>query len=311
MDPILEKLKSLPPETPLTACHVAAIIQSLTTAEPDYEALPGSKMLDEQALANWLGESPSTIQKWRVKGGGPKFVKLPKAVRYQVKAVRDWIEGKTVSSTTEATIKGLSRLESSFPVMRYADGHEAAFFQSFEEEAEPVSYRLVTVAMMLPSREQLTALDSLSRQQPAAPDIVQGTDIASWFLVNCFIGGFCESQINFRNVFSGFVKAGGNLNATSRVNLAILLVDRTKDDSGPPLPMLQDCPAKHIDLLREALHLGLDVDCPRSDGQTARSLASPESNFIGTVAKIELSEKLDSVLSVKVKDLRKKNPFKP
>ena len=308
MNPILEKLRSLPPETPLTACHVAAIIQSLASAEPDYEALPGSKMLDEQALADWLGESPSTVQKWRVKGGGPKFVKLPKAVRYQVKAVRVWIEGKTVSSTTEATAKGISKLDAAFPVMQYADGHEAAFFQSFDQESEPVSYRMVTVTMV-PSREQFVALDSLSKRQPAPPDVVQGTDIASWFAVNCFVDGFCESPINFPNVIRGFVKAGGSLNATSRLNFAILLVDRTKDDSIPLLPMLEDCPAKHVDLLREAVHFGLDVDRPSRDGQTARTLASPDSNFIKTITKIELSEKLESLLSVKKQPPRKQRPF--
>ena len=309
MNPILEKLKALPPDTPLTACHVAAIIQSLTAAEPDYEALPGSKMLDEQALADWLGESPSTIQKWRVKGGGPKFVKLPKAVRYQVKAVRDWIEGKTVSSTTEATVKGISRLEAAFPVMRYADGHETPFFQSFEEEAEPVSYRMVTVAMF-PTTEQATALNCLSRRQPAPPEVVQSTDIAAWFAVNCLLGGFCDSAINFRNVFSGFVESGGNLNATSRFSLAILLVDKTKDESPPLLRMLQDCPAKHTELLLEALHLGLDVDKPTWDGKTARTLASLDSTFIKTLAKYELSGRLESLLPMKNDEPRKKRDFK-
>lgn len=294
MNPILEKLKSLPPETPLTACHVAAIIQSLTAAEPDYEALPGSKMLDEQALADWLRESPSTIQKWRVKGGGPKFVKLPKAVRYQVRAVRDWIEGKTVSSTAEATVRGISRLEAAFPVMKYSDGHEEGFFQSFEEEAEPVSYRMVTVAM-LPAQHE--AIDALSSQQTAPADIVPHTDIALWFVVNCFIGGFCNSLINFANALNGFVQAGGDLNSQSQFNLAILLLDKTKDDAAF-LGMLRDCPAKHTELLREALELGLDVDRPWN-GQTARMLASADSNFTKTLQSFELAKKLEASLSEK------------
>lgn len=293
MNPILEKLKSLPPETPLTACHVAAIIQSLTAAEPDYETLPGSKMLDEQALAEWLGESPSTIQKWRVKGGGPKFVKLPKAVRYQVKAVRDWIEGKTVSSTAEATVRGISRLEAAFPIMQYSDGHEKAFFQSFEEEAEPVSYRMVTLAM-LPCSAQHEAVNAPASRQTAPADTVQHTDIASWFVVNCFLNGFCNSSINFPNALNGFVQAEGDLNFQSEFNLAIVLLDKTNQEPAF-LGMLKDCPAKHIELLREALELGLDVDRPWN-GQTARMLASADSNFTKTLQSFELAKKLEASL---------------
>jgi predicted DNA-binding transcriptional regulator AlpA len=160
MNPFLEKLKALPPDTPLTACHVAAIVQTmLASKNTDYDSLPLSKLIDEEALAEWLGESTSTLQKWRVKGGGPNFVRTPKSVRYSVGAVRDWIASRTVSSTSEATVKGLSKLESTnivpqlsmpwtdpYPVM-IADGKFIGFFRSLREdlEIEPDSFRVVRV----------------------------------------------------------------------------------------------------------------------------------------------------------------------
>jgi hypothetical protein len=33
----------------------------------------------------------ASLQKWRVSGSGPKFVKNPRSVRYKAGDVRDWI----------------------------------------------------------------------------------------------------------------------------------------------------------------------------------------------------------------------------
>lgn len=143
-NPLLEKLKSLPPETTLTATHIAAVVSALMEEE-DYDKAPSSKLIDEQKLADWLGESVSTIQKWRVKGDGPKFVKNPKSIRYKVGDVRDWIEKRTVSSTSEATVKGLLKWEVTMPVMKYGQSIEIPFFQSLEIDDEPDSYRIIRV----------------------------------------------------------------------------------------------------------------------------------------------------------------------
>jgi hypothetical protein len=60
-------------------------------ASVDLDSLPDSRLVDETMLADWLGESVSSLQKWWVSGNGPKFVKNPKSVRYRVGDVRDWI----------------------------------------------------------------------------------------------------------------------------------------------------------------------------------------------------------------------------
>ena len=143
-NPLLEKLKSLPPETTLTAMHIAAVVSSLLEDE-DYDKAPSSKLIDEQKLADWLNESVSTIQKWRVKGDGPKFVKNPKSIRYKVGDVRDWIERRTVSSTSEATVKGLMKWEITMPIMQYGQNVEIPFFQSLEIDDEPDSYRIIKI----------------------------------------------------------------------------------------------------------------------------------------------------------------------
>jgi hypothetical protein len=91
----LAVLKSLPADTPLTATHIAALLETLSPvlqnpASVDLDSLPASRLIDETMLADWLGESVSSLQKWRVSGNGPKFVKNPKSVRYRVGGVRDW-----------------------------------------------------------------------------------------------------------------------------------------------------------------------------------------------------------------------------
>ncbi|WP_034300066.1 AlpA family transcriptional regulator [Herbaspirillum sp. RV1423] len=112
----LYKLKNLPPDTPLTPNHIIAILETLEQSKPageDLDKLPNAKLIDEEALADWLGESTSTLQKWRLTGKGPKFVKKPKNVAYKVGDVRDWLDHLTVSSTAETHTR-LNRLETDF-----------------------------------------------------------------------------------------------------------------------------------------------------------------------------------------------------
>lgn len=167
-DEFLFRLKSLPPETAITATHIAAILETMAGGlhkQPalDFDALPQSKLINEETLAEWLGESTSTIQKWRVKGDGPSFVRSPKSVRYAVGAVRDWIASRTVSSTAEAHVKGLSKLMAehqsqsedqqaqlnAYPVM-LIDGKYVGFFRSLKDdsEKEPDGFKMVRVAAL-------------------------------------------------------------------------------------------------------------------------------------------------------------------
>ena len=46
----------------------------------------------ERALADRLGMSARTLQAWRQKGRGPKWVKLGSSVRYLEQSVEDWLK---------------------------------------------------------------------------------------------------------------------------------------------------------------------------------------------------------------------------
>jgi hypothetical protein len=121
-DDFLFKLQNLPPDTVLTATHLAALLEVLKPAtlhaqasvvEGNYDTYPNSKIISEDEVGDWIGESTSTLQKWRVSGKGPKFIKKPKNVGYRVGDVKEWLDTLTVSSTAESHVR-LNRLETVF-----------------------------------------------------------------------------------------------------------------------------------------------------------------------------------------------------
>jgi Helix-turn-helix domain len=61
--------------------------------------------LNENQAAEFLGVSVRTLQAWRVRGGGPHYCKIGRAVRYQRGELVSFQKAHTVSSTTEADAK--------------------------------------------------------------------------------------------------------------------------------------------------------------------------------------------------------------
>lgn len=58
-------------------------------------------MTQDQAAA-YLAVAPRTLEHWRLKGGGPKFVRMSgRAIRYRKADIDAWIEGRCVASTSE------------------------------------------------------------------------------------------------------------------------------------------------------------------------------------------------------------------
>jgi hypothetical protein len=57
---------------------------------------------NENQAAEFLGVSVRTLQAWRVRGGGPPYVKIGRAVRYQRRTLVNFQEEHTVTSTSEA-----------------------------------------------------------------------------------------------------------------------------------------------------------------------------------------------------------------
>jgi predicted DNA-binding transcriptional regulator AlpA len=51
--------------------------------------------------ANLLGLSLSWLAKARLRGDGPRYVKIGRAVRYPESAIRDYLRARTRTSTSE------------------------------------------------------------------------------------------------------------------------------------------------------------------------------------------------------------------
>ncbi len=68
---------------------------SAILAAPD----PDGLMVENEA-AHLLAVSQRTLQAWRLRGGGPRFVKAGRAIRYRRRDLIDWMETNAVFSTS-------------------------------------------------------------------------------------------------------------------------------------------------------------------------------------------------------------------
>ena len=58
-------------------------------------------LLHSTQVAKVLGVSPSWLAKSRLNGTGPRFIKIGRAVRYAMSAVREYILSRQRNSTSE------------------------------------------------------------------------------------------------------------------------------------------------------------------------------------------------------------------
>jgi hypothetical protein len=70
------------------------------------DKLPDDKLLTEKHLAFLLNVSLSKLQKDRVAGNPPRYVKIRGAVRYSLGEYRSFVRGNTVTSTAQADLRG-------------------------------------------------------------------------------------------------------------------------------------------------------------------------------------------------------------
>ena len=72
--------------------------ERLDSKDPDYL----DRLIDEREAASFLCYSVRALQNWRVRGGGPRFVKVSaRSIRYQRRALNRWIEERIRSNTSE------------------------------------------------------------------------------------------------------------------------------------------------------------------------------------------------------------------
>jgi len=61
------------------------------------------KLMNQKEVKEITGLADSTLEQWRLKGKGPKFIKLGRLVRYRTSDVQSYIAGlQGFASTTEA-----------------------------------------------------------------------------------------------------------------------------------------------------------------------------------------------------------------
>ena len=62
------------------------------------------QLLDTQETAALLSVEPDTLSHWRYRGGGPKFVKIGRSVRYRRMDLLAFIEMNTFGSSAERSM---------------------------------------------------------------------------------------------------------------------------------------------------------------------------------------------------------------
>ena len=68
---------------------------------------PPMTYLDAHQAAEFLRLSPRTLEKQRVVGGGPQFMKLGRRVIYRLEDLEAWANDRTCRSTADATYNEL------------------------------------------------------------------------------------------------------------------------------------------------------------------------------------------------------------
>ena len=59
------------------------------------------QFIDTKGAAAYLNLKPSTLNCWRCRGEGPRFVKFGKSVRYRQKDLDEWVESRLYENTSQ------------------------------------------------------------------------------------------------------------------------------------------------------------------------------------------------------------------
>jgi predicted DNA-binding transcriptional regulator AlpA len=66
----------------------------MDTIDPD-------QLLSQTDVAPRLKVKTKTLEAWRHRGGGPRYVLVGRLVRYRLSDIQAWLAARTVSSTSE------------------------------------------------------------------------------------------------------------------------------------------------------------------------------------------------------------------
>jgi excisionase family DNA binding protein len=60
-----------------------------------------SEFMTTKQAAALIGLKPNTLEIWRLRGGGPRYIKFGRAVRYRQSDLETYIESQTRESTSQ------------------------------------------------------------------------------------------------------------------------------------------------------------------------------------------------------------------
>ncbi len=77
-------------------------VNTIPNSHPENPAYYDS-LINETEAAKFLGYTVRALQNWRVRGGGPKFVKISsRSIRYRRRELIAWAEAHMVSNTSQS-----------------------------------------------------------------------------------------------------------------------------------------------------------------------------------------------------------------
>ncbi len=77
-------------------------VSAVDAGDPFHQTLSDAdRLLDVNALAEWLGVSKSTLAKWRLTGTGPPFLKCGKKILHRQRDVSKWLDHRRRLSTSD------------------------------------------------------------------------------------------------------------------------------------------------------------------------------------------------------------------
>ena len=63
--------------------------------------MEGRKLVNTVVAAAHVDVRPNTLEKLRVVGGGPRYFKVGKSVRYRLEDVDEWLNARCAASTSD------------------------------------------------------------------------------------------------------------------------------------------------------------------------------------------------------------------
>ena len=76
--------------------------ETVQTVVSNPHTVSKSRLTDTVQLAEYLGNEVNTVEGWRLKGIGPRYIKVGRLVRYRTEDVDLWLESQTRNSTCKA-----------------------------------------------------------------------------------------------------------------------------------------------------------------------------------------------------------------